>query len=73
MPRTSVVDIHKIRGKRPEFDVYIGRRTRNTEFTEDSKWNNPRLTLDEYKRWIIQCICEQPEYFDLDELRGKYV
>ena len=38
---TTVVNIHKINGKRPYFDVYIGRATRNTEFEDDSFWANP--------------------------------
>ena len=68
---TEVIDIHKIKGKRPEFDVYIGRATRNTEFKQDSKWSNPRLTLNEYERYIKHNIDFTPEYMDLNELKGK--
>lgn len=35
-----VVDIHAVDGKRPDFDVYIGRAVKGTEFTSDSKWAN---------------------------------
>ena len=38
---TTVVDIHKVNGVRPYFDVYMGRRTQYTEFTKDSIWKNP--------------------------------
>jgi hypothetical protein len=41
MTKTSVVDVHKKNGKRPEYDIYIGRAVRGTEFTRPSKWNNP--------------------------------
>jgi len=37
----TVVDIHKVNGARPAFDLYIGRHVQYTEFTEDSKWCNP--------------------------------
>lgn len=35
-----VVDLHKVKGYRPPFDVYIGRAVEGTEFTSDSKWAN---------------------------------
>lgn len=70
-PKTSVVDIHKKNGERPEFDIYIGRKVRYTEFTKDSKWCNPRLTLEEYELYIRDCIDKFPEYYDLNELKGK--
>ena len=69
---SSIVDIHKKNGKRPEFDVYIGRRvTRSHDFQKSSKWNNPRLTLEEYELYIRHMIDEMPEYYNLEELRGK--
>ena len=67
----SVVNIRMKNGKRPYYDIYIGRKTRNTEFIKDSKWHNPRLTLEEYELYIRNAIEETPEYFNLDELKGK--
>lgn len=70
--QTMVVDIHKRNGVRPQFDVYIGRMVKHTEFTEDSKWcNKDRMGLVEYKAYIKQKIRENPEYYNLDELRNK--
>lgn len=40
MKLPTLVDIHKKNGKRPKFDVYIGRRVMYTEFKKDSKWAN---------------------------------
>jgi hypothetical protein len=37
----TVVDLHKHKLQRAKYDVYIGRFTRYTEFTKDSKWGNP--------------------------------
>jgi hypothetical protein len=37
----TVVNIHKLHGVRPVFDLYIGRHVQYTEFTTDSKWCNP--------------------------------
>ncbi len=36
-----VINIRKHKRERPKYDIYIGRATRYTEFTEDSKWHNP--------------------------------
>lgn len=69
--KTTIVDIHKKNGKRPDFDIYIGRAVRNTEFIESSKWFNPRLSLEEYELYIRNCIDVIPEYFNLKELVGK--
>ena len=50
---TMVVDLHKKKKKRPEFDVYIGRRVRfHEEFTEDSIWANRSESLEAYEMWI---------------------
>jgi len=42
-PRTApvVVNLHVVNHERPFYTLYIGRRTRYTEFTEDSKYCNP--------------------------------
>lgn len=82
-----VVDIHKIVGKRPYFDIYIGRKSEHTEFTEDSKWCNPiqidfkALKKDEkaekervlggYRTYILAKIKEDPITYNIEELRGK--
>lgn len=59
---TRVVNRH-----REPFDVYIGR---------GSKWGNPfvigvdgtrREVIERYRRWIVR----QPQFDDLEELRGK--
>ena len=65
---TTVVDIHKKNGIRPEFDVYIGRRVQyHKEFTTDSKWGNKFYTrLDLYEQYIRETL-----WSDLDELVGK--
>jgi len=50
---TRVVDIHKRKGVRPTFDVYIGRRIQyHKEFTEDSIWANRSSSLEAYENWI---------------------
>lgn len=69
---SEVVDIHKKKGKRPEFDVYIGRRIcRHHDFQKSSKWANPHLSLEEYEEYIRRKIKRNPKYFNLDELKGK--
>jgi len=70
---SMVVDIHKKNGIRPEFDEYIGRKVRNTEFTKDSIWANPYLTLEEYDPYIRTMIRENPKIYNLEELRGKKI
>lgn len=82
---TTVVDIHKIKGKRPKYDVYIGRKVRNTEFTEDSIWanlykfitdqnGNPIHTIEEilllYEAHIRAKILTDSRY-DIESLRNK--
>lgn len=85
MTLTSVVDIHKKRGKRPEYDIYIGRAVRGTEFTRPSKYHNPFrvgdfwggklitregcLTL--FAIFISEKIRMFPATYDLRELVGK--
>lgn len=74
----SVVDIHKKNGKRPEFDVYIGRHTQGTNLGH-SKWANPftvkefglKIALDLYETYIKLQIINIPEFYNLEELRGK--
>lgn len=66
---SMVVDIHKVKGKRPHFDVYIGRRVQyHLEFTEDSKWANRSQSLEAYELWIRNCA---RLWNALDELKGK--
>ena len=43
--RTTVVDIHKVNGQRPEFDVYIGRANGRAGFKK-SIWANPYRVKD---------------------------
>ena len=76
---TSIVNIHKIHGKRPAFDVYIGRAVKGTEFTNDSIWANT-FTLDKYSledslrfyeeriRTLIRCF---PATYNILALKGK--
>ncbi len=50
---SEVVDIHKVDGIRPHFDVYIGRRVRyHPEFAHDSIWANRSSSLEAYELWI---------------------
>jgi hypothetical protein len=70
-PKTSVVDLHKIKGIRPSFDIYIGRAVKRTEFIEDSIWGNPNLTLPEYEISIRDKIRDDPVKYNLRELVGK--
>lgn len=76
----TVVNIHKINGKRPDFDIYIGRTVQYTEFTANSIWANPYLVnhytnpadcLVDYERYIKKKIEDQPGIYDLNELTGK--
>ncbi len=76
----SVVDIHRINGTRPPFDVYIGRATQGTEFNMDSKWanpykpqnyQNPKDCLVAYENYIRAKIKTDPKRYDLKELWGK--
>lgn len=81
-PKTCVVDIHKINGKRPPFDVYIGRAVRYTEFTRNSIWANPFFARDydpvhiqdclqDYADYIRRKIATDPQRYDLIQLQGK--
>ena len=50
---SMVVDIHKKNGKRPFFEVYIGRRIQYHKwFTHDSIWANRSSSLEAYELWI---------------------
>jgi len=63
-----VVDIHKIKGQRPVFDIYIGRKVRyHKEFTDDSKWANRFYDdLEAYEKHVRDTLWDE-----LDELQGK--
>ena len=76
----SVVNIHKVHGKRPDYDIYIGRAVRYTEFTQSSKWANPfhistykdtKKCLEDYERWIRNKVLMNPAEYNLEELRGQ--
>ena len=66
---TSVVDIHKIKGVTPEYDVYIGRRVQfHPVFRRDSIWANRSSSLEGYESSIRYI----PRLWNrLEELRGK--
>lgn len=81
---TGVVNIHKVKGKRPAFDVYIGRALQYTEFTQNSIWHNPyrrshyfsdedfhKHCLEDYESFIRIAIASKPEKYNLESLRGK--
>jgi len=73
---TTIVNIRKVNKQRPFFDIYIGRATRFTEFTVSSKWANPfpksdPKCLENYRKFITQKIDQDPETYNLEELRGK--
>ena len=73
-PKTSIVDIHMKKGNRPEFDIYIGRYINRSQFNrafEGSKWSNPYLPLDKYEIYIRKYIKNDPEKYNLNELKGK--
>lgn len=64
---SMVVDIHKIDGETPEYDVYIGRSIRyHQKFTSDSIWRNRSKTLEEYEQWVRDNL-----WYRLDELKDK--
>jgi hypothetical protein len=80
LANTVVVNIHAHHGKRPQFDIYIGRATPYTEFKESSKWANkfkpknytdPQKCLDDYEADIRAKIARDPVKYNLEELRGK--
>ena len=77
-PVTRLVDIHKVNGKRPYFDVYIGRSVAYTEFIQDSIWANPFHVKDwgdqaipKYEEYIRQKIAENPAKYNIETLRDK--
>ena len=49
----TLVNLHLKNGKRPEFDVYIGRAVEGTEFTEDSIYANHYKNLIDYRLHIL--------------------
>lgn len=62
-----VVDIHKKNGKRPYFEVYIGRAVRRTEFVRNTKWANLFYDrLDLYEDYVKRYLWDE-----LDELENK--
>ena len=76
----TVVNIHKLHGVRPAFDLYIGRHVQYTEFTKSSKWCNPFYPkryanpadcLVDYERYIRGKIADDPVTYDLNELSNK--
>lgn len=80
--KTTIVNLHKVDGKRPEFDVYIGRRVPSTEFQKASIWCNPykpnnekdydkEYLLDHYETYIRSCIKHFPKIYKIRELKGK--
>ena len=72
-----VVNIRTVKGKRPKYDIYIGRELNypNATFPK-SKWANP-FSVERYGRNIALTLYEQhirntPELFNaLPELKGK--
>jgi hypothetical protein len=80
MNQTCLIDLHRKKGKRPEYDLYIGRSTYQTEFTEDSIWHNPyrmksfkdpQDCLLRYKERILYLIMMDPVKYNLKTLIGK--
>ena len=85
--KTEIIDIHKKKGRRPEFEVYCGReigyRTKHTRdlkeyWYEDSKWSNPfsikkygKKSLALFADFISKKIEEYPEIYKISELLGK--
>ena len=62
-----VIDIHKKKGVRPKFDIYIGREVSGLNWTYDSKWGNYYYGyLSFYEAHIRDVL-----WNDLEELRGK--
>ncbi len=72
---SEVVDIHKKKGVRPDYDIYIGRAIyRGTKFIEDSKWCNPfqtsKIPLD-MNLEFFEIYARRILWDDLEELDGK--
>jgi len=67
----TIVDIHKINGTRPRFTKYIGRVTRYTEFTEDSKWCNPFTIKTWGPRAMLMFECYARRLLSKDPLADK--
>lgn len=74
IPVTEIVDLHKKYGKRPDYDIYIGRIVEGTEFTKDSIWANPFHgvnALKFYYSYILHKIITYPKKYDLQSLVNK--
>jgi len=81
MNAPTIVNIHKIKGRRPAFDLYIGRATAHTEFVKDSPWANPyRLSqfkhpedcLLAYENHVRLCLADEVHtHMNIDNLTGK--
>ena len=76
--KTSVVDIHKVKGVRPEYDIYIGRRVTRSDFQKSSKWANwytlkkyGEMALVNYEMDMRVNIEMYPDKYNLEELRNK--
>ena len=75
----SIVDVRKVNGKRPRYDIYIGRCVAGTEYYKDSKWANPfRVSvygrdraLELYKEYILEKIKSDPVTYNVNLLKGK--
>ena len=75
---TTVVNLHKVNKVRPPFDIYCGRKTPWTEFTEDSVWAN-HYTKEEwgeealvmYETQIREKIAKDPVKYNLESLRNR--
>ena len=74
---TTIVDLHKPKN-RNNYDIYIGRAVKGTEFTKDSKWGNFNGLL--YKREdsiklfeirIRKLIKFNSKKYNIEELRNK--
>lgn len=60
------------KGKRCVFDICVSRAVNGTEFIKDSKWCKPyKMKLIKYENYIKEKIKKNPEYYNLDELKGK--
>ena len=76
-PKMSVVNIRMVNGKRPKYDVYIGRALNYPKATfPESKWHNP-FTVKQYGLEASLKLFEiymkkSPELMNsLHELKGK--
>ena len=74
--KMSVVNIRTVNGKRPKYDIYIGRDVKYGLYIPGSKWQNPfsvseygrEKCLELYEKYIIT----NPKLMNsLPELKGK--